>query len=152
MSIMYSTGFRTGLLGTTGFKGVGMLDAFFIDLYTGSQPVDADQAPSGTLIGTVSVNDDGVTPLTLGTPANGAVGKNPAETWRATADAAGTIGWFRVRRAGDANDVSTTAVRVDGSVATIGGDLKLGVTTYAVGAPIDINVFSIVLKKLGVAP
>ena len=151
MTVLYSTGLRTGLCGTTGFKGTGMLDAFFIDLYTGSQPVDSDQAPSGTLLATIS-ESAGVNPLTLGTPANGQVGKAPAEVWRGLGVAAGNAGWFRIRRAGDANGVSTTAVRADGSVATIGGDLKLGQTLVAIGAPVDINALNLILKKTGVAP
>lgn len=152
MAVFYSTGFRTGLLGTAGFKGPGMLDAFFIDIYSGSQPVDADQAPSGTLLATITESGDGVTPLTLGTPDNGQVPKNPAETWRGIGLAAGTAGWFRIRRAGDAGDVSATAVRVDGSIANIGGNLRLGSTAIKVGDPVDINVATFILKKLGVNP
>lgn len=149
MARRYSTGFRTGLLGAAGYKGTGIFDAFFIDIYSGSQPINADQAPTGTLLATLSESADGVTPLTFGTPANGEMNKAPAETWRGLGVAAGTPGWYRVRRAGDANDVSTTAVRMDGSIAAIGGDMKLGQTTVTVGVPVDINSFIVRLKSDG---
>lgn len=150
MTIMYSTGLRTGLCGTTGIKGAGMLDAFFIDIYSGSQPVDADQAPSGTLLATISESADGITPLTFGTPADGRVGKTPGELWRGNGLANGTAGWYRLRRAGDAGGVSTSAVRMDGSIATIGGNMRLGSTAVEVGVPVDINVYNITFGKIGV--
>ena len=143
MALRYSTGIRTALQGALGLKGTGVLDAFFIDIRSGSQPVNADQAPTGsTLLATYSVGGAG-TALTFGTSTAGVIPKNPAETWAATGIAAGTAGWFRVRRAGDAGTTNTTDIRIDGSIATIGGDMRLGQTAIEIGTPLNMSAFTL---------
>lgn len=72
-----------------------------LEIYTGTQPASANNAASGTLLGTIT----GITWTTTGNPATLA-----GSTDDTNAAASGTAGWGRFRNAGD-------TVRVDGAVA-----------------------------------
>lgn len=146
MTVRLSTGLRTNLAGTTGFGNT--FTNGVIHIYTGSQPITADSAVSGTLLGIVTT--DGL-PFAFGTATNGltfdaavaGVVSKSASAWRFTGLAAGTAGWFRLM----ANPIdnlgaSTTLPRLDGSIATSGADLNLSNISVAVGAPNTIDVFS----------
>lgn len=245
MTIRLSTGLANNLAGPTGFAasfagGVG-------DIYTGAQPANADAAPTGTLLGRISIasatyapetpssatltlagTSGSVNTVNIGTfniiplgavafvtdlattaqalsdainrngiytaTASGAVVtvKAPAGTgaahnglalaatvttmtatssgnitggvaatagiqfsapsggtvsksgvWSFNGLAAGTAGWFRFKAsAADADGVSTTAVRVDGSIAVSGADMNLSNLTISVAAPNTIDSFT----------
>ncbi len=147
--LLYSTGLRTAILGkatvdasANGLRGI--LDGFLISLYSGAQPANADQAPTGTLLLTVSVNAGGSgTPLHFDAPSLGVINKAAAETWKGLGVAAGTAGWFRVYMPADAGTTNTTDARIDGSVAVTGGDLSLSTTNIVVGAPTTIDTFQL---------
>lgn len=145
MTVRLSTGLRNNLAGTTGFAATFANGV--IDIYSGSQPVNADAAATGTLLGTVTLNSGAFAPgtatngLTFGAAANGAVAKSG--TWSFNGIAAGTAGWFRLRgNAADAGAVSATLPRLDGSVATSGANLNLSNIAIAVGAPNTIDSFT----------
>ena len=145
MTVRLSTGLRTSLAGTTGF-GATFANGV-VDIYSGSQPVSADAAVTGTLLGTVTLSSGAFTSgvatngLTFAAAAAGAVAKSGV--WSFNGVAAGTAGWFRLRgNAADNNALSTTLPRLDGSVATSGADLNLSNITIAVGAPNTIDTFS----------
>src|SRR5208337_3309404 len=64
----------------------GLKDIFylsFLDVYSGSQPANADAAPTGTLLFTAS-NSGGATGLTFATATGGVITKNPSEVWTGT--------------------------------------------------------------------
>lgn len=145
MTIRLSTGLRNAMAGTTGFAAT--FANGIIEIYSGSQPSSADAATTGTLLGVVSTNGAAFTPgtatngLTWATAADGGVSKSTSN-WQFTGIAAGTAGWFRLKgNALDSNATSTTLPRMDGSIATSGGDMSLSNTTVAVGAPNTIDVF-----------
>ena len=145
MTIRFSTGLRTNLAGDTGFAA--SFEKGVIEIYTGTQPVSADSAVSGTLLGTVTLASGPFTPgsptngLTFAPAANGVVSKTG--TWSFIGIAAGTAGWFRFKaNAIDAGGASTTAVRMDGSCATSGANLNLSNTVIAVGAPTTCDTFT----------
>lgn len=145
MTVRFSTQLRTNLAGATGFAG-SFADGV-IEIYTGPQPVTADAAVTGTLLGTMTLASGPFTPgspangLTFAAAANGSVSKSG--TWSFVGIAAGTAGWFRLKgNAVDAGGVSTTAVRMDGSCATSGADLNLSNIVVAVGAPSTCDVFT----------
>jgi hypothetical protein len=72
-------------------------------------------------------------------PTSGAIGKN-ADTWSGVAVATGTGGWFRISEYGDTpTNISTTAARLDGSVAQSGGDLNLSSTNITTGATVTLD-------------
>jgi hypothetical protein len=145
MTIRLSTGLRNALAGTTGFAAA--MANGVIEIYSGSQPATADSAVTGTLLGTVTLNSGAFTPgsptngLTFAAAAGGAVSKSGV--WSFNGSANGTAGWFRFKgNAVDAGGISTTALRLDGSVAVSGSDLSLTNITVATGAPNTIDVFT----------
>lgn len=148
MTTRLSTGLRNAIAGSTGFAGA--LTAGIIEIYSGPQPLSADNATSGTLLARITVDAGAFTPgsptngLTFEAAANGAVVKATDETWKGNGLANGTAGWFRFKgNATDAGGSSTTAVRLDGSCGTGGsGDLSLGTLNVETGVPITVDVFS----------
>lgn len=147
MTIRLSTGARTAMAGTGG----GFATIFangVIEVYTGAQPSSADAAPTGTLLGTVTKASGAFTPgsatngLTFAAAAAGAVTKS-TDVWSMLGIAAGTAGWFRLKaNAVDAGGVSTSAIRMDGSVASVGGDATLSNLSITVGGPVTVDSFS----------
>lgn len=152
MTLRFSTGLRDNMLGGTGLADALAYGA--INIYSGPQPASADSAVSGTLLMTISSSGATFTPgataagLLFGAPSAGVVGKASAQTWSGAGLTAGTAGWFRfVGNATDAGSGSTALPRIDGSVATSGGDLNMVSTTIAVSTPEVITVFSITLPE-----
>lgn len=99
-----------------------------IKLYTGTQPASVATAPSGTLLGTLTVAG------TFGTAAGGVLtfGTVTSDT---SADAGGTAGWFRVMKSD-----GTTGV-LDGNITATGGggDMTLNTVTITSGGTIAIT-------------
>ena len=145
MTVRLSTQLRNNLAGTTGFSST--FANGIIEIYSGSQPVTADAAVSGTLLGIVTLNSgafaSGVATngLTFAAAANGAVAKSGV--WSFNGIAVGTAGWFRLKgNATDAGAISTVLPRLDGSIATSGADLNLSNISVAVGAPNTVDTFT----------
>lgn len=145
MTIRFSTQLRNNLAGTLGFAATFANGV--IDIYSGTQPVSADSAATGTLLGTVTLASGPFTPgsptngLTFAAAANGAVSKSG--TWSFVGIAAGTAGWFRFRgNAADNGALSLVLPRMDGSCATSGADLNISNIAIAVGAPNTCDVFN----------
>jgi hypothetical protein len=84
--------------------------------------------------------------LTWGDVASGILGKS-TDVWSATAVAAGTIGHFRMKGpiADTSSSASTTAIRLDGSIAVAGGDITISKTTVALSAPLVVTSWNITL-------
>ena len=145
MTTRFSTGFATLLAGTTGFAAAFANGV--IDVYSGTQPVSADAAPTGTLLGTITENSGAFTPgsptngLLLSAAVAGVVSKSGV--WSFVGIATGIAGWYRYRtNAADAGGVSTTAVRIDGSIATSGANLSLSNISIAIGAPTTVDAYT----------
>jgi hypothetical protein len=145
MTVRLSTGARTLLAGASGFAEI--FEKGVIEIYTGTQPITADSAASGTLLGTVTLGSGAFTPgsptngLTFAAPIAGAVSKTGV--WSMNGVAAGTAGYFRLKANGvDAGTLSTSLPRMDGSVAVSGGDLNLSNIAIAIGAPTTIDTFN----------
>ena len=146
MTVKLSTGLRNAMAGSIGFAGA--LAKGVIHVYSGPQPVTADAAPTGTLLGTITKDAGPFTPgeatngLTFAAPASGGVTKS-ADTWKFVGLAAGTAGWFRhVGNNADDGSASTTLPRLDGSIAAGAGDLRLSSTAITVGVPVTVDVYS----------
>lgn len=94
--------------------------------------------------GTVSGGVAAANGLTFADPATGVLGKPAATAWSFAGVAAGTAGWFRfIGSALDDNSLSTTNVRLDGSIATSGGDMGLSNISVAVSAPNTVDRFNV---------
>jgi hypothetical protein len=142
MTVRLSTGLRNKMLdGGAGGGFKGALNLGKINIYSGPQPVSADSGATGTLLGTVTVDGDG-TGLSFGVAIGGAINK-AAQNWRFTGLVNGTAGWFRFfPDGGDPAATSETEARIDGSIASSGGDVNLTSTSITVGSPNTIDVFS----------
>jgi hypothetical protein len=145
MPIRLSTGAATKVLDTGSLKT--LLTACFIDIYSGTQPTLPDDVPSGTKLVTIYSNGTS-TGLGWGTAVAGVLPKATAETWSGTVLANGTAGWFRIREASDAGTASsTTAVRIDGNIATSGADMNLGSLSLTLGAPFQLTSAQLTLPQ-----
>lgn len=98
-----------------------------LKIYTGTQPADADDAASGTLLATITYSDPA-----FGASSNGVATADTTPALSAVAGASGTAGWFR--RA-DSNDTN----RIDGSVGEGSGDLSLDNTDIASGQTVTVT-------------
>jgi hypothetical protein len=124
MAIKTSTGLRNAMLATGSAKAA--LDGGRIDIYAGTAPASADDAVGGaTLLCTVTLNSTGTGILFDTAAVNGVLAKKPSETWSGAIAATGTAAWYRHVAAADDGTLSTTAPRIQGTVALIGADLNL---------------------------
>lgn len=147
MALRLSTGLRQALLGTAAFKTE--FTACFINIYTGSQPTSPDDASTGTLLATIySNNPTDTLGINFDAPVLGVIEKAAAETWAGTALATGTAGYFRIYEAADDPSLlSTTNSRMDGAVATSGGELNMSSTAIVVSAVQTVTSFDVTLPS-----
>lgn len=150
MTIQLSSGLRDKMLTSTGMKTAFANGVMYI--YSGTQPVNADAAVSGTLLLKVTLSSGAfvfgtsTNGINLATSSLGVIAKEVAEVWSGVGIAAGTAGWFRLMgNPSDALGSSTTLARLDGSVGTGGADLNVGSTAVAIGTPLTIDVFQFTL-------
>lgn len=146
MATRLSTGLVNKLMDTSSFDTV--FNAGFIDIFSGTQPASADDAPTGTKLCTI-YSDGAAAGLHFAAAAvNGALAKLGTETWSGTVQNTGTAGWFRLREASDAGTAhSTTAARMDGSIATSGAQMNLGSLTLTQGAPFVLTAATFTLPQ-----
>lgn len=120
-----------------------------IEIYSGAQPADADQAETGTKLLRITASGATFTPgaatagLNFEDPALGIAAKATGETWVGAGLADGTAGWFRCYANRYQTGGSMTAVRFDGSVATSGGQLNLSTTAIRTAQNTTIDSFQI---------
>ena len=83
--------------------------------------------------------------LTFGTVSAGVLSK-ASGVWSGVNAASGTAGCFRLTGTEvDANGTSTTLIRLDGSIATSGGDLTFASTSLVAAATLTIDQFDITI-------
>lgn len=147
MSLRLSDALRNKLLDGGAAGGIkNGLNLGFINIYTGAQPASANTGATGTLLGTVSVNGDGVTGLGFDAAANGVISKAVAQAWKFTGLAAGVAGWFRFYEAGDTpTNTDATKSRLDGAVGTSGAELNLSNVTIAIGQVNTVDAFTVTM-------
>ena len=140
-----SSGLRDYLMETGSFKA-GM-DGSYLKIYSGTAPASPDDAVPGgaTLLCTVSVSG-GATGVTLEASATaGQLLKAAGESWEGVNAATGTATWFRLAPTADAADASTSALRVQGTVAQSGADLNITNTSLTSGATQTVDYFSVLM-------
>lgn len=140
----YSTALRNHLLGVGSLKAA--LDGGVIRIYSGTIPASADDAtaPGAALLCEITVDDDGVTGLTLeAAAANGSILKNASETWQGTATANELATFFRWESIADDGSSSTTLKRIQGTIAQGGADMNMGNPLFTNGAVQTIDYFII---------
>lgn len=146
MTVRLSTKLRNNMAGPTGFGGTFEKGVMYV--YSGPQPVSADAAVTGTLLGIVTkdgaafVAGSPTNGLSFDAPADGVVSKAAADVWKFVGIADGTAGWFRLAaNAADAGAASAVLPRLDGSIGTSGADLNLSNIAVVTGVPTTIDVF-----------
>lgn len=107
--------------------GVG---AGTIEIRTGAQPTNVDDADSGTLLGTLTFSDPAFGASATGTATASAI------TSDTNADASGTAGHFRIKD-------STPAIHSDGTCGQGTGDLSFDNSAIVAGGTIAISSFTI---------
>ena len=124
MAIKTSTGLRNAMLATGSAKAA--LDGGRINIYAGAAPATADDAVGGaTLLCAITLNSTGTGILFDTAAVNGVLAKKPSETWSGAIASTGTAAWYRHVAAADDGTLSTTAPRIQGTVALIGADLNI---------------------------
>ena len=144
-----STGLVTRLLGTESFAA--LMENGCIEIRSGAPPASADAEATGTLLARIT-RDGGA--WNAGNPANGLQWRRdgrymiqePGHEWRLTGIATGTASWFRLlANPFDSGIASLTALRVDGSIAAVGGttpaDLYLPTLSIAPGYDRRVDAF-----------
>jgi hypothetical protein len=103
-----------------------------LEIRSGSQPASANDAATGTLLASIALPADAFA-------AAASRSKGKSGTWQdASADAAGTAGWFRLKNGADTR-------RIDGSVTATGGGGQVEVdnTSLAAGQQFTITAFNL---------
>jgi hypothetical protein len=144
MALQFSTGLKDAVLDTGSVKST--FDGGFIKIYTGTPPATADAALAGNTELVKYSDSGGAGGLNLDTAAvDGALPKAPAQTWQGTAGNTGTASFFRYWQTGDADGLSTTAVRMQGTVGGAGADLYVASTSFADTTVYTLDLFSIAI-------
>lgn len=143
MAIKLSTGIRNHLCVTGSLRSA--VNGMILNLYSGTVPSGADSAISGdsTLLCTISVDDTGTGLSFEDTSAVGALVKETTETWEGTVLANGTATYYRLATTGDDGTLSTTALRVQGSVGNVSGDMLLSSTSLVAGAVQSLGYYAL---------
>lgn len=136
-----STAFGTfsAIPATAGASFASIFHGGILEVYSGSRPTAADNAVTGTKLGTITLGGGAFAAGTLtnglrfGTATDGSIDKPAADVWQFAGLAAGTATWFRILgNATDAGASSTSLPRIDGSIAAFGGDATLSDTNITV--------------------
>jgi hypothetical protein len=141
--IRMSTGLKTSMLGDHGFAA--MLQYGGIELYTGLQPLSADDPPTGQWIATVTNQGVAFTPGKFDTglkiDASGFGVLRDTGDWIVRGRGTGTVGWWRWRWAGeDPRTLSPFYPRLDGAAGE-----SLILSNYDVDATTRLPIDSFVL-------
>jgi hypothetical protein len=145
--------FSTKLLNVVNDAIRTSLAAGAIYVYSGTQPVNANAAPTGTLLGIATVSAGAWTAavstangLDFAVSSAGVLSKSSSETWQFVGLADGTAGWFRfvsgVAADSLTDDVSTYP-RIDGRISTSGAEMRLSSLSIVQGATTTIDSCSI---------
>jgi hypothetical protein len=101
-----------------------------VQIRTGSQPADPDDAATGTLLCTITLNDPA-----FGAAVDGVKTADVTPALTAAAVATGTAGWYRGL---DSNAASV----IDGAVSASGGGGEMQLNTTALVSGVDVTILS----------
>ena len=142
MALKLSTGLRDGMLDTSPFKT--LLDASRVKIYSGVAPATADAA-EGTLLVSIGSDNADTHCHFLAAAVSGVLSKN-ADVWSAAASATGTASYFRlVVGATDTGVLSTTEIRMQGTVGTSGADINMSSVSIVSGATQTIDTWDLTM-------
>ncbi|MCK5849598.1 MAG: hypothetical protein KAH23_01690 [Kiritimatiellae bacterium] len=152
-----STGLRTALLGGTGGDDFqGLFNDCIMHIYSGLQPASADAVETGDLLAKITLDANAYTPdtgsgatngLAFDDPTSGYITKAAAEVWKGLGLTSGNAGWFRLYKRDYIQGLSVTGVRLDGSIATSGGQITMANGGVSQDIPILVNTFVVNLPS-----
>lgn len=105
-----------------------------LKVYTGTQPASAEDAATGTLLATFTLDATAA----FGASSSGVATLDVSPAISAVAAATGTAGWFRAADSTDAN-------RIDGSVGQGSGDLSLDNTSITSGQTVNLVSWTVTM-------
>jgi len=109
-----------------------------LQIFTGSQPADANQALTGTLLATLTFSSTAFgTPTASGSTGSRIVTATAAAITSGTAGNSGTAGYFALVKS------DGTTVAAMGSVGTSGADLNMNSTSITAGATVSCSAFTL---------
>jgi hypothetical protein len=141
MSLKLSTGLRDGMLDTSPFKT--LLDASRLKIYSGAAPASADDVEATVLVSIGS--DAGDTHCHFLAAAVSGVLSKAADIWSGVAGATGTATHFRLVVNTDTGVLSTTEIRMQGSVGTSGSDINMSNVAIVSGATQTVDTFDLTM-------
>ena len=141
ISVKLSTGLRNHIA-TVG-SAMAALQNGFIDIYSGAEPATADADATGaTKLVRISLDSTGAG-LALEAKTAGVFGKPDAATWSGVNAATGSPLWFRHVTAEDTGGASTSALRIQGNIATSGAAMNITVATLNQGETFPVTAYSV---------
>jgi len=146
MTLKVSTGLRNKLLDTGSLAT--LMAGGLIKIYSGTPPASADDAASGSLLCTISLNSTGTGVNMASTATGGVLAKSTSETWSGVVALSGAATYYRHVAASDTGASSTTQARLQGEIATAGAELNLSSTTLTSGATQTVDYYSVALPTL----
>lgn len=142
--LKFSLGLRNALLGTSSLRT--LLNGGKIRVYSGPVPASPNDAlASATMLVELSAAGSGVT--FESTVNDGTLVKSTSESWTGVNGASGTASFFRFVATSDGGDASTTATRIQGTVAKAGADMNLTNPVLTSGATQTLDSFYISLPE-----
>lgn len=115
-----------------------------IKIYSGTQPTNPSDAPTGTLLVTI---DNASGDLVWNNATAGSISKPTGDTWEGTCGSTGTAGWARLVTATDSGVLSTTDPRCDMAVGTSGAQINFSSTAFTSGATQTITSLTISIPQ-----
>lgn len=141
------------LAGASGGSFSDLFQNCVLDLYSGTQPSDADTGETGTKLATITLSSSAFTGgtaiggLNFGEVSGGILAKEAGEVWSGEGIANGSAGWFRVYDNSYITGSSTIAIRMDGAVATSGAQLNMSNTSITTGGTTTVDSVALTLPS-----
>lgn len=137
MALRLATATRNAAADAVADLADGGASAGTVKVYSGTQPASANDAASGTLLVTFTLNDPA-----FGAAASGVATLDVDPAISATAAATGTAGWFRM-------ESSTPGTVIDGSVTATGGggDMTVDNTSITSGQTVNLTSGTITMPS-----
>lgn len=115
-----------------------LLNSGFLEIYTGSQPTDANQAVTGTQLAKLTFSTTAFgTPTASGSAGSRIVTATANTITSGVSGNTGTAGYFVLKKSDDSTVVAM------GSCGTSGADLNLDSTSIVSGATVSCSSFTI---------
>lgn len=123
------------------------LNGLVLRIYGGAEPASsAGSTQANTLLCEINPDGTGLTFEAGSSP--GVLSKSAAQVWSALEAAAGTATFFRLEASTDAGEEDSTAIRIQGSVGAVSGDMILSNTIFEAGSPRTIKHFNVVIPSV----